>query len=379
VMPFSTASYSNLDVGTVASLTVQGGGRVAVGPGSAVSAWTLGAGYVSVDAMSVSGAISATDTVIETGSITAASLSVLGTGVISPRAAGVTNPVPFLNVAVGALTVAATARLDASARGYLGAERPGNLGNPGRTEGNVLGPAAFVGGSHGGRGGQYSAGAANGSAAVYDSIRLPIDLGGGGGRAASGLGGNGGGRIHIVTGTLALDGVLEADGEPYYQGGGAGGTVYVKVTGDAGFTGTTGKISARGGDTNGYAAGGGDRISVELTGAGSAVPAGIVLDAAGGDYTPGTPGAAYDYAGAAGTIFIRSSSETQGRLIIDNYGEGTRGGTLTVRTPINATLLGAIDVLEVKRKARACVVAGTLTAGSTMTDPDSELLTGGCP
>ncbi len=178
------------------------------------------------------------------------------------------QPEPTLDVEADAVFIGPDAAIDVRARGYVGDCTPGTpacgggahaLGNTGDGAGN------YAGGSHGGEGG----GAAH--TKTYGDIKAPVTLGGGGGYGASGTwaGGDGGGRVRLMTSALLLDGAIWADGDASegtgssVGGGGAGGSVWVT-------TGTldgSGVISAHGGQGSTEAGhsgsgGGGGRIAV---------------------------------------------------------------------------------------------------------------------
>jgi len=174
------------------------------------------------------------------------------------------------------------------------------LGYPLR-EGSGAGKICCLGGSYGGRGGQ------NSNDSIYGSLIKPVDLGSGGG------GGAGGGAIILeVDDILEVSGSILADGESNsLEGGGSGGNIWI-TTGTLEGSGT---ISAKGGDgrIHGGACGGGGgggRISIKHST--STFPVDNV-ECKGGNGREN---------GGAGTIYLKSSTQEYGDLIIDSKGEG---------------------------------------------------------
>jgi hypothetical protein len=158
------------------------------------------------------------------------------------------------------LTVDATSRVDVSQLGFLGAFKPGNSSQSGRTFGNdsLLGSTRRNGGSHGGSGGFGNAGGIVGE--LYDDQQAPIQPGGGGG-SDSGVAGSGGGVIRLYIGTLQLQGRIAADGGSgsRYAAGGAGGSIWINVRTLSGI----GSVSADGGNgAQESGGGGGGRIAI---------------------------------------------------------------------------------------------------------------------
>ena len=128
--------------------------------------------------------------------------------------------------------------------GSLGA---GALGN------TTCGPG---GGGHGGQGGNNNCGSGGGSSSDYPNE--PTFFGGGGGYYVNSIGdygGRGGGRIRlIVSGTITLGGIIDANGQLGYEaGGGAGGSIWINASAILG----TGTIRADGGAQTGASGRGG--------------------------------------------------------------------------------------------------------------------------
>ncbi len=241
-------------------------------------------------------------------------LVVLSGAVVSqtPTTPAATNA---LDVDLGArgLYVACGGAIDVSAKGYAG----GVNTSAGKSFSGVSASGTWSGGSHGGRGGDNSPNGATPSGADFGSVFEPFESGGGGGSGsgvyAGNRGGNGGGAIRIVAGSVRLDGMVVADGEPGNASGGAGGSVRISAVTLSG----SGTIRAQGGASapgilpnqiKGEAGAGG-RIAID--GDLSAFDRTHVL-ARGGVPVAGRN------SGGAGTIVIRAPNQTFGDLLVDN-------------------------------------------------------------
>ncbi len=143
------------------------------------------------------------------------------------------------------ITVETNAAISADGKGYAAGLGP------------AAGTTGYVGGSHGGIGG-------NNEALPYGSAVAPVEMGSGGSGAA------GGGAIRmIVSGTLTVDGRISANGAAPSSktGAGAGGSVYITTGTLAG----TGSLQAKGMDgtpgayIDNSAGGGGGRVAVHYT------------------------------------------------------------------------------------------------------------------
>lgn len=202
--------------------------------------------------------------------------------------------------------------INVAGKGYLAQYADGNSKD--------FGSKSNSGGSHGGLGGNGNNGASS-PGTTYDSYANPSQPGGGGGN-----GGIGGGVVRIIaSGNVGINGQINADGQGSNPGGGAGGSVYIQ----AGHITGTGEIRARGGNGNGgccdYAgAGGGGRVSL-VAGAFSGSFTNALLHT----IVRADGGTGYNN-GGAGTIYVRSGTQTYGDLIVDN-----RGTT----SPVNSTPL----------------------------------------
>jgi hypothetical protein len=251
---------------------------------------------------------------------------------------------PSLTVARSARIVAAIGGnepIDLEIAGFLDVQCGGminaSLGGFPRVIGNDLpgqGPSWVEqarkagGGSHGGIG-AASRSSDSSPGEVYGSVFEP-SLGGASGSArgtGTGLwGGAGGGMVDIVAGSLEIDGDVLSRGEsqPEYGGSGAGGSILVRTDSLTG----VGRIDASGGDDDGisssssswYAegAGGGGRIAVYATTLSSWFDPLDQLRALGGRRltTWLKPPLLEGYA-APGTILVKTSGDSHGRLIVD--------------------------------------------------------------
>ncbi|NUN13291.1 MAG: hypothetical protein HUU55_06600 [Myxococcales bacterium] len=233
------------------------------------------------------------------------------------------GPIERVHIVTKFLKIGANAKIDVSSRGYLGAN--GAADAFGFWYGNTTdgGANASHGGTHGGLGG-YAA-----IAHLYGSVFTPTFPGAGGGKynnSATYRGGDGGGVVRIQASTSVLvDGKILADGELRNQGccdergaGGAGGSIWIttKHLGGA----LTGKITTNGGggSTSYSGGGGGGRIAVDgLTGRSGAFGGSAVVN---GLESKGGVGVS-NKNGGAGTIYLKTLTETYGQLIVDNEGQ----------------------------------------------------------
>ena len=236
-------------------------------------------------------------------------------------------------VVMGDATIAGSVNLNG--KGFIYNQGPGK--GQGATN-------AGTGADHGGQGGdgQNMAGTND----TYDSIIEPVLPGSGG---LSSAGGAGGGVFYLtVAGDLNLTGSITANGNNIssnYGSGGAGGSIYLSVSGITG----AGTITANGGNGDAWGGGGGGgRIAIYTTGA--SIP-----------MTPtayGSPtGVKY---GGAGTILIRVNGQTYGDLTISNNNTFTTYNHSNSRnygtTPIAATV--SIDSLIIKNYGQLKLESG---------------------
>ena len=155
-----------------------------------------------------------------------------------------------LKFQVGKVTIGGGAGIDGSAAGY-------------RHDGtSAYGPGAATG-TWGGGGYGGVGGGANGGP-TYGSSNAPVQCGSSGGGSANHLGGSGGSLIWLeASGTVTLDGTLNADGGNggTYGSGGSGGGIYVTCPRFGG----SGSLTADGGDggtDDRTGGGGGGRICI---------------------------------------------------------------------------------------------------------------------
>ena len=172
--------------------------------------------------------------------------------------------------------ISADSSVDASSKGWTGTNTTGGAG-----------------GSHGGLGGVYSS---SYPPAVYGNDLAPVTPGMGG--ATSNVNRRGGGVIHLVADELVLNGVLNANGAgstDYYQGSGAGGSIWMET----GVLSGLGSIRANGGSSGAPGGGGGGgRIAVSYNDA-SGFNLGHVT-------VTGGSGAGGGGAGGAGTVHLEN-------------------------------------------------------------------------
>ena len=156
------------------------------------------------------------------------------------------------------LTLAAAASINVAGKGYRAQEGPGASDAPDR------------GASHGGKG-RYSI------KQPYGSLEYPETPGSGGWNEAYGA--SGGGVVRIsASGTVVINGMINADGGYGYQGGPSGGSVLIECHSFAG----AGTLSARAIDqAHGTAGGGGGRIAVHYSEIGDPVPTSMTFNVLG--------------------------------------------------------------------------------------------------
>ncbi|HMB53892.1 MAG TPA: Ig-like domain-containing protein, partial [Thermoanaerobaculia bacterium] len=238
----------------------------------------------------------------------------------------------------GTLTVESGAEIDVSERGYVGQLA---FSKPAEAPPGVTAAARGSGGSHGG------AGKGSGAGEVYDSVYAPQLAGGGGGDNNDYLtyeGGDGGGAVEIVAGTMVLDGDVLARGVACNAGGGAGGAVWIR----AGDLSGAGSIDASGGDVSpslcdwwpsASHSGGGGRVAIEaatLTGFDPAVQVQVL----GGHSRDGEHS-------APGTLYTLLGGDVHGVLRIDagEKSDGSDRASITTGLPLLGS--GAVAAVEV--------------------------------
>ncbi len=218
------------------------------------------------------------------------------------------------------LTVANNANINLG--GAIDVSGRGNPGSTGAGAGSDN-PFANPGGnaSYGGEGMVlYSSGGQAG--AVFGNVKSPTDLGSGGGMGSSGLypGAAGGGAIQMtVGGTLTVDGQMNANGSTGSNAGsGSGGSMLLNIATLSG----VGTIAASGGSLAG-----GGRIAILYTT--NNIPRKKAdgtsqISAPGGGYTNGYG----PYYGGAGTVYMKSGTQVQGELWLNNNGNAGQGTLL---------------------------------------------------
>lgn len=265
----------------------------------------------------------------------------------------------------GALIIDGTSRIDASGRGYL----------PNRTTGNATTGASQNnnGGSHGGDAGPGNTGGT--VAATYGNLFDPQEPGGGSGTYDNGS--SGGGLLRLKAGSVQLAGSILANGasgvSDYYgngAGGGAGGGIRLETGNISGI----GLITANGGNAvhSPYynrrgGNGGGGRIAVYYT------------DASGFDLSriTATKGVS-NGEGGCGTVYLKSSADTLGTLVLNNRGRGPGRFTRLI-LPTPGVFSGNVTIQEANVYTEDVSFSAdtvTLADGALWTDDiDADTLT----
>ncbi|MEI8026149.1 MAG: Ig-like domain-containing protein [Pseudomonadota bacterium] len=217
-----------------------------------------------------------------------------------------------LEITAGSLNVSSNSQINANGRGYTYA---GTAALTGVTFPNAQYTSGVTsGGSYGGKGGSASAA----GPAIYGSYVNPY-MSGTTGTYDGGASGNGGGivRINLNGGPAVIDGIIDVGGGAG-RNGGSGGSVYL----NAGAVSGSGTLRANGGNGSAYGGGGGGRIALNYisTSGNFAYPTSILarLQAYGGNYVAVAQGF-----GAAGTIYLKGSTQTYGDLYVNNNNQVT--------------------------------------------------------
>ena len=258
-------------------------------------------------------------------------------GVVVVRTGTLVRPVgdqPIRITATETFVLEEGASFDVSGFGYPGSEDYTNT--TGYAPVGIAGSALDAGGSHGGGGLAPNTGV---DVEVYDSIYEPRYAGGGG----SYYGAPGGGVVEIFAGSLVLNGEILANGQQASNGGqgGAGGTVRIEASLLSG----TGKIEANGADASDHQGnhagpGGGGRVAIEADLSGFN-PSAQVFVYGGKRYYGSTN---YQFA-APGTVLVRESSSTFGRLYIDG-GDSRAEGPSVEATALPDLGTGSVVAIE---------------------------------
>ncbi len=386
-----TTNTTPVTGGTYESVKVSGGATASMNgtlvPGGALviadSTMTFASGFsvggdllLSNSQVTFSGAVSVPGnlTLVKSTLTSFVAINVTGTLTLQDQSvithAGATTTSQYmLDIEAAHITIDSTSRIDATGKGYLGGYSGGNDSYNGRTIGNTTtgGSAYYSGASYGGLGGKYGTYAVN---AAYGDLMNPDEVGSGGGAyssSASYAGGNGGGLVKIKAGTLHVDGSILADGESKFNAsgwlmsGGSGGGIVINASTLSG----TGTLSAKGGSTSAYSngtggggAGGGGRIAIYYDVLSLSTTS---IIASGGKNGNGTTVA---YNGGAGTVYLKSSSQMQGDLVINNNGIIT-----TNTTPVTG---GTYESVKVSGGATASM-NGTLVPGGALVIADSTM------
>lgn len=300
----------------------------------------------------------------------------LTNGNISLDAFQSTGPIPPKPLIINATTatIGSNSYIDVTGSGYQGgyctwnvlSGREGwcnNSGNAGYTYGNTTtgGSSMYSGGSHGGYGGVNSS---NTPATPFGDALAPITFGSGGGGnsavGANGWGGPGGGVVIMnVSGTLTVNGFIQAAGWPTQNGaggssGGAGGSIYVTagtITTNAG----NDKFAAWGGwmDSGAESAscgGGGGRVAIYYTNSSGSFGSSQLT-------TYGGFGVASNGCnGNGGTEYIKKASDSGGTLTVWNSNRVPN----YLPTPLPPTNL-TLKALYIQESATAKMMSNTYT------------------
>ena len=256
-----------------------------------------------------------------------------------------------LSFSAWTLTVSSNSAVNVDGRGYLGARRGDNATDRGLTVSNAPGSTYRSAGSYGGVGGAIE-GAPN---PLYGSLVMPSDLGSGGSEGQYGYpGGNGGGRVRAQAVNIVMDGRVSAAGAPgggYGAGSGSGGSIYFAVSTLSG----TGLVSAAGG--SGEVSGGGGRVAVHYVDIST-------LDSARLSALGGPAG----WAGANGTVFLKSVAEGNGTLVVDGQGASMPWSALPIPPGY------VFDNIVIRNGARA-IVAQPLVVSNRLSIETGSIVT----
>lgn len=271
-----------------------------------------------------------------------------------------------INLNAANLTISSTGSINADAKGCRGSDGGDgyyamgpdpNNGNQCAYRATGAGGYQYGGGNHGGYGGSTIA---EYTPQTYDSQTAPAMLGSGGGGAPSGAG-YGGGLIFLnLSGTLTLEGKIEADGQNggYNQSGGSGGSIYVRAGALAG----SGSISANGGDGNTYGGGGGGgRIAAYYDTLSNFALSNVTANGGTGGWISSEKGTTF--------LLNRRSDDGSGNLTVTSGLTFTNGGDFT-RTSISIGE-GALLRCENQTALNISTTGAYTDAGSTWTCPST--------
>jgi Carboxypeptidase regulatory-like domain len=238
------------------------------------------------------------------------------------------NSMITANTPNNSLTINTTGDVTIEPSGRISADGLNTSGGLGAGTGSG---SSCGGGGHGGYGGMGGSMFARGGTSFGSTIS-PQGFGGIGGGSGSSFppfGGLGGGALRMsIGGKLVLNGSVSAEGKAgsgSYAGGGAGGSVWLTLTTWTG----TGTISANGGPgiLPGGGGGGGGRISISFA---TNSFSGMVT-AYGGIGTN---------FGGAGTIYLKTNSQSIAQVTIDNGGNAGTNTMVDAISSFDLTILG---------------------------------------
>jgi hypothetical protein len=230
------------------------------------------------------------------------------------------------------ISLSAGTTLNALGRGFV----PQTAGFVSRVFGNQDTVLNYAGGGLGNSGGSHGGRGANGPGPEgYGSIFNPYTSGGSGVTTSNGYAGGGIIRLSTVSaGPITINGLVDARGNG--AGGsnyaGAGGSIYL----NGGVVSGAGIIDASGGPSGNYGAGGG-RIAVYYTSLGGNFT--YPTNALSNIRAYGSLGLNLSYSGGAGTVFLKSNTDTYGKLLVNNNNvafSDTSGRHTAINFPTNA-------------------------------------------
>jgi len=251
------------------------------------------------------------------GTFSAPNLTLSGGATLTQSRATATSFNRLIVDVPGTIAVDSTSAIDVSARGITGSVN-GTAYTYDKATGKPTltgGAFDFSAGSHGGQGGFWRGNIPSAFGSLFDPNE-PGSAGAGSTGTTCSPCRSGGGVVRIKTGTLQLDGKIQANGESV-DSAGAGGSIRIDATNLAGL----GEIHADGGQDTVGASGGGGRIAIYYTT--SSIPTSKITAA-------GSLAANTNATGAPGTVYLKSPAQTYGDLIVDNLGRtNTRSTPLT--------------------------------------------------
>lgn len=233
---------------------------------------------------------------------------------------------------------------------------------------NSKGTVEDGGGAYGGRGANAT------RPCCYGSVRYPFEFGARG-KGATGVS-NGGGLIRITaTGSMTINGAVNANGANAAYRCGSGGSIWLTADSISG----AGSITANGGSRTGtkenYNPGGGGRVAIHLTGAGEDFSDFTgTISALGGKWKTGK------YAGGAGTVYLKTGDQAadEGTCIVEN-GLRAAGCTDFMTGAMYQTEEGVTD-LEfgelIVRNANLCISNTTVSVKRGLNATSEATITG---